>query len=266
MYARIPHLYKILKPRWAHKPGFGMSESYTLKKQKIWEQSTTPEDSRLLDRLGIKKKEKVLAIAGYYADWASAIARAGAKVDYSDISQSMVSYCKKKYGKLFNKYICSNYELIPEFLNEYDWTFTYESCGGGSGLPIAYLRSLLNKKGGILVLFLDYETHERMGSKQKNYPRIVNTLGEIYNIKSSVKKITLKAHRKGRETKRLHYLKYTIRTNAFARKKAELDLKILEEIQNKVSFRNKTNLDSIKRLSKLSKIIKKDFVKEVKII
>lgn len=111
---KIPNLKKILKPRWAHKPGFGMTEKYVLHKRESLQQSSAPEDSNLLKKLKIKRGDKVLAIAGYYASWASEIARLGAKVDYSDISRSIVNWTKKKYGKLFRKYICSNYELIPK--------------------------------------------------------------------------------------------------------------------------------------------------------
>ena len=91
MRIKIPNLKEILKPRWAHKPGFGMRGGCKLIKREGSEQATTPEDPKLLDKLGIKKKEKVLAIAAYYASWASQIAKAGARVDYNDISKEMVN-------------------------------------------------------------------------------------------------------------------------------------------------------------------------------
>jgi len=41
---KIPNLKKIIQPNWAHKPGYGMNKE-GLKKQKVVEQATTPEDS-----------------------------------------------------------------------------------------------------------------------------------------------------------------------------------------------------------------------------
>ena len=93
---KLPNLKEILKPRWAHEPGKGMSEKYILHNRPSFQQSTAPEDKLLLKKLGIKKEERVLAIASYYASWASQLAKNGAKVDYSDISQSLVNYAKKK--------------------------------------------------------------------------------------------------------------------------------------------------------------------------
>ena len=271
---KVPNIKEILKPRWAHKPGFGMNREYELSKQAIWEQGTTPNDSRLLGKLGILKGEKVLAIAGYYASWASQVALNGARVDYSDISKEMVNYSKKLWGKLFRKYICSNYELIPVKRKEYDWTFTYEACGGTAGLPLAYLRSLLNNKGGILVLYVNRKNPKKMGSKPKTYPRIVRALGDIYNINYEIKKVVMKGHRKGTGEKKLAFMVCTIRTNKVAREKAYFDLKVLDLLnkKNKIYLSKEAKKfrvseeelgKSIKRLSDLSKVINREFVKQV---
>ncbi len=254
---KIPDIKEILKPRWAHKPGFGMSEGYVLHRRKGTEQSTAPEDRSLLKKLGIAKQERVLAIAGYYASWASEIARAGAKVDYSDISRSLVNWVRKKYGRLFGEYICSNYELIPKTTGEYDWTFTYEACGGNSGLPIAYLRSLLNRKGGILVLCLEKDSPKNMGSKLRTYPGMVKKLSEIYSTRSSVRKVRMQGHRLGRETKILPFIISTIRTNQRARELALEDLTALTT--------GKFARENLERLSRLSEIINEEYLKEVRI-
>jgi hypothetical protein len=250
----IPNLKEILKPRWAHKPGFGMSEEYVLHKRESFEQSSTPKDSNLLKKLGMKKNDKVLAIASYYASWASQLAKAGVKVDYSDISKEMVGWAKKEYKKLFGKYLCSNYELIPQRENQYDWTFTYEACGGGSGLPLAYLRSLINNKGGILVLLVDDENPKRMGGKLKRYPGIVKTLSEIYGAKFSIKNIKIRGHRIKKDFKLLPYLVCRVLTNPSAREMAKSDLEALTS--------NHFTEENLKRLTKLSKIIGDKFKNE----
>ena len=262
----IPNLKEIMKPEAAHEPGYGIN-AYTGKfiKQKILEQGSTPKDRNLLKKLGIDKKERVLAIAGYYASWASAIARLGVKVDYSDISGSMVKWVKKKYGNLFERYICSNYELIPKHEEEYDWTFTYEACGGKRGLSIAYLRSLLNTKGGILVLLIRKDAPEKMGSKLKQYPKIVRTISKLYNCKSIVKIIKIKGYRKAQESSMLENQISKIITNKKSRKLAEQDLEVLQEIQKRKSIGKKL-MPSLKRLNKLTiACIDKRFHKSIKV-
>ena len=254
---KIPDMKEILKPRWAHEPGYGMNKSFVLHKRESLQQSSAPEDPKLLKKLGIKKGDKVLAIATYYASWASEIAKAGAKVDYSDISRSLVNWSKRKYGNLFKKYICSNYELIPKKPNEYDWTFTFEACGGGSGLPIAYLRSLLNKKGGILVYHLRYSTaKKKMGGKPKTYPLIVKTLAKIYSVNYKIKEIRIKSHRIGKPTRMIKHRIHIIKTNEKARDLAQQDLKALSS--------NKFSKENLERLTKLCKVIDDEFVKKVK--
>ena len=256
MKIKIPNLKEILKPRWEHKPGFGMNKEFVLHKRESFQQSSAPEDPGLLKKLGIKKGEKVLAVAGYYASWASELAKLGAKVDYSDISSSMVRWSKKRYGKLFRKYIHRNYELIPKKTEEYDWTFTFEACGGGSGLPIAYLRSLLNKKGGILVYHMRYgKAREKMGSKPKNYPLIVKTLAKIYSTGYKINGIRIKSHRFEQPTRMNLHKIHTIMTNDEARKMAQEDLITLKS--------GKGSKESIMRLNKLSNILDEKFNKEI---
>jgi hypothetical protein len=276
MKISIPNIKHILKPRWSHKPGYWMSEVYVLKKQKKIGQGTNPGIKDIVKNLGIKKGDKVLAIAGYYADWASVLARAGAEVDYSDISLSMVNYVRKKYGRLFNKYICSNYELIPKSPNEYDWTFTYEACGGASGLPIAYLRSLMNKKGGILVLFFNKEYKKGMGTKPKNYAKIVKGLAKIYKTTYKIKKILIKSERKMHASGIMPFIIYSIKTNDDARINVEQDLEMIKKIQdkkaihlkelaNELSIEEKKLENSLKRINCFSSLITQEFIKKVEI-
>ncbi len=65
-------------------------------------------------KIGIKKGDKVLVIAGFSGDWASGLAKAGANVVYSDVSRSMVNHVRKTKPNIFGKYVCSNYEVIPK--------------------------------------------------------------------------------------------------------------------------------------------------------
>jgi hypothetical protein len=270
-------LKKILTSKWAHKPGYGWFArrgGFSKQKAEDWEQATFPEDLKLLQKLGMKKGEKILAIAGYYASWASQIAKAGTKVDYSDIAQSMVNYSKKQYGNLFGKYICSYYELIPKKAKEYDWTFTFEACGAGKGLTLAYLRSLLNNKGGMLVIY-----NRKMFTRPKRirYPRIVSKLAEIYGADWSTRKVNFKGHSKVTPMKVLPHLVYTIETNDSARKKVELDLRVLDKIKDKriinleeeaekLDLEKNVFKEAILRLSKVSRIPTTKHRRKIKLI
>jgi len=263
MKFKVPNLKQILKPVALHNPGYGIkTETGRMRKQSIWEQGSTPEDDRLLTKLGIKKGERVLAIAGYYASWASALQEAGARVTYSDISKAFVDYIRKR--QRFEDYICSNYELIPRESGKYDWTFTFEACGGKRGLVLAYLRSLLNTKGGILALLIREDTPEKMGSKLRQYPLIVKTLADIYKARAKVKEVMIRGHRKGRETGNYLHQISILRTNQKARRLAELDLRVLEQIQDKRKV-GKDLEDSVKRLARISRIISSDCLKEVEL-
>ena len=145
----------------------------------------------------------------------------GAKVDFSDVSKQIVNWVKKQKDRKFERYFVSGYELIPKKEKEYDWTFTYEACGGGQGLPLAYLRSLLNKKGGILVLFFRQDDPQVMGSKLKRYPLIVKSLANAYGGKSIVVRKIIKAHRKKKPIMNYTYIIHKIITNDKARGKSK---------------------------------------------
>jgi len=275
---KIPDFEKILKPIWSHKAGYGWSaELNDWRKQKIKEQATTPEDLLLLKKLGVKKKEKVLAIAGYYASWASKIKDAGADVTYSDISASMVNFAKKEVKTRFSKYIHSNYELIPKRKDEYDWTFTFEACGGEQGLGIAALRSLLNRKGCIFVYYMRIGKQKiSTGSKSRTYPRIIRTIAQIYGAKYKIKKINFRAHRKSHAPRVMPHMVFFLFTNQQAKKDAELDLKVLEYTKNKKEMTLEGDCskfkvtalelkNSLKRLNRLIPLMKREFVKKIKV-
>ena len=269
----IPDLNKILKPRFLHKPGFGFSSRGWFKVNS-WEQETTPVDQRLLDKIGITKGDKILIIAGYYGDWACSLKKAGCKVDYSDVSPGIVKWViNNKKG--FGKYICSSYELIPRKAKEYDWTFTFEACGAKQGLPIAFMRALLNNKGGKLTIY--YKLGKHMGGKTKSYYLLIKTLAKVYDTDFSIKKIKLKAKIRGRyQILTLPHIIFTIKTNNNARENVSLDLRVLEYIKNKKTINlekqattlriKESNLQtSLNRLKKISKLNGKRYKRQIEI-
>ena len=270
---KIPDIKKILEPRWAHKPGWAVRPSGWYRSKK-WTQATIPKDPDILKKAGIRKGDKVLAIAGFYGDWATGLAEAGAKVDYSDVSRSIVDYVKKTKPKIFSSYMCSNYELVPKKPREYDWTFTFEACGSKQGLPIAYLRSLLNNKGGILAMLVRRGVYG--GGKAKNYPRLIKKLSSIYKTNNYFKEVSVSTSEKGKYTGKLPHRFYKIKTNKNAREMAGMDLKMLDFLKCKRKIRLKEDakkLDvtekdlksSILRLNRFSKIFGDKFIRDIEI-
>jgi hypothetical protein len=261
MRYKIPNLKEILKPLWSHNPGEAVNQK-GWHKQNTLMQGSIPKDPDLLKKVGIKKGDKVLAIAAFYGDWAYALQKKGAKIDYSDVSKSVVNWVKKQKDRKFKKHIVSGYELIPKKEKEYDWTFTYEACGGSQGLPLAYLRSLLNNKGGILVLLFRDDEPQKMGGKLKRYPMIVNQLAKAYGTKAKVVRKKIKAHRKNKPIINHTYIIHAILTNNKARELAKKDIGFLWNNKNKRVF-SKEDKDSLRRLSILAKALDPKFLREV---
>lgn len=249
----VPDINKITRKAEAWKVGYVKEEGKWLAIE-YKSNTTIPEDKSLLEKLGIKKGDKVLTIATYYGSWAIAIAEAGAIVDYSDVSKTITEWAKRNL-KGFRKFIYSDYIYLPKRKLEYDWTFTFEALGGRQGLPIAYLRSLLNRKGGILVSFPRFDEHGKpIGGKEKSYPRIVRVLAKTYGAKASVKDVFISADWKNKPVRTKHKI-YKVITNGRARRFAEKDIKGL--------FSGKLQVDSKRRLSNIAAIIRPEFVKEV---
>ncbi len=274
---KFPDLNKILAPnKEIYKPGYGLKSASG--KLDILEQGTTPKDKDLLKKLGIKKGERVLSIATFYASWAKSLRDSGARVDYSDVSKPLTNWAKKNFKNTFENYYNSNYELIPKEANKYDWIFTYEACGAGRGLPIAYLRSLLNKKGGILVIHLGSKEHQIANApKIQKYPNIVNILSKIYGADSKVIKKKIRSFQRGeKQIKNYEFLISRIKTNSKARQNAQIDLEVLNYLKSKRKINLKVDSKKLKintkelkssliRLNKLAKIISDKYQKEVEI-
>jgi hypothetical protein len=119
----------------------------------IRHQKTIPDDVDLLEKVYLKQNEKILVVAGFFGDWANALADAGCKVTYTDISKEFVGYCKKKFGDKFKEYLVCDYSNIPAG-EDYDYTFSFEPVSDGAGsLLLGVIKSLINRKGIIIVHF-----------------------------------------------------------------------------------------------------------------
>lgn len=271
MKIRIPDVDEIIaNPEARFFKGFYTKEG-NFQKKMIKTQATLPTDKKLLNKIGLKRNDKILVIAGYYGDWAKALAKAGVIVHYSDVSISLLNWCKKNLKeKNIKKYILSDYVLIPSKKLEYDWTFSFEPIGAKQGLPIAMLRSLLNKKGGKLVVYpriISEDCGKHFKSSRK-LSKIVKCLSKAYKTRYKISKKLIRGKaQKGEKLVKKHVI-VTIFTNDSARRKVELDLKVLGLIKKrklKSSELSKEIIQSLKRIDKLTKVIDKNFVKKVTI-
>ncbi len=139
-------------------------------------------------------------------------------------------------------------------------------------MPIAYLRPLLNNKGGVLVIVIRKGTHA--GGKAKNYPGLIKKLSTIYNTAYNTKEIRVNTSEKGKYAGKLPHRVYKIKTNNSAREKAGLDLRILfflkdkravnlEKASEKLKMTKKELKSSILRLNKITGILGDKFVKDI---
>ena len=253
---KIPWLKKIFENEHIWKPGYiPLKEGYS---SRPLNQSTIPQDKYLLKKLGITKGDKILAVAGNHGDWARAIMEQGCKVDYNEYSQYFISYVKKRVK--FNKFIKCNFALLPKKALQYDWPFSYEPVSGNKAHPLSMLRSLLNRKGGI-IMYYDKKIQE---GKAKRYPKLTKILAKIYGCNYEIKAVKIDATRglgenKGNMVKNKFYI-FILKTNKKAREKVKKDIKFIEK-----PISNLRNVESMERLDKFSCMFRDDYLKEIKI-
>jgi len=242
----VPNLKEIVNNELIWKPGFIPTKNGY--ESRFLQQSSVPFDKKLLNKLGIKKGDKILAIAGNHGDWAKSIMDLGCTVDYNEFSVYFIKYVKKRIK--FNKFIHGDFSLIPKKKLQYDWTFSFEPISGNKALPLAMLRSLLNKKGGILVYY--NRLHQK--GKAKRFPKIVRILSKVYGCDYEIKSLNINAiHNTGKKAKWKYHV-FILRTNKKAREKAYTDLKTLNMLKNT------KNYESLSRLDKISKLFKETFL------
>jgi hypothetical protein len=270
----IPDINKIIsKPEARTVEGFftgGYFQKGKFYKKQRKTQATLPEDGNLLKKVGLAKNDKVLFIAGYYGNWPKALAKAGAIVYYTDVSKNLVNYARKNLKeKRIKECFCSDFTLVPDKSLKYDWTFSFEPLGTRQGLPIAMLRSLLNRKGGKLIVYPRIVEMDRHFKSSKPYTLIAKNLSMIYKTRYEISRKAIEGKdQKNRKLTKKHVI-ITIYASEPARRKVELDLKTLKYIDSKKRI-NKKELNgskevvqSIKRIERLAKLIKKDFIKKV---
>ncbi len=250
----IPNLQKILKEAEAWKVSAIQKQKGN---RKVWKkktarsQHTIVNDKHLLKKIGLDKKDKILTIAGYYGDWTNAIAKAGCKVIYSELSKTLVNFARRKFGKNKNilKFTCANYVNVPKKENEFDWTITFEPIGGKMGLPLAIIRSLLNKKGFKVIHY------PRENKPLKSYARY-KLIADVYGVKFDRKAVFIKGINQKFKILDKKHIVTTLKTNNVAKEKVKEDLESLKK--------NKFSKESLERLSKIGTLMDNKYLNKFK--
>lgn len=186
-------------------------------------QRTDPSVKGLLGQVGLKKGQKVLCVAGHRATWALALAKSGAKITYSELSQEITNYVSKNVKhKNIEDYVCASYVLFPSIPHQFDWTFTFEAVGPR---PFIFFRSLLNNIGGKYVIW-DNDSHAQ--KKLHQTLKYLNFCKKNYSATGNIStKNILSKLRLGEKAKHKHFI-VTIKTQKKAREKMSLDLGLFE--------------------------------------
>jgi len=217
------------------------------------EQDFVPTDRKLIEKLGLKKGEKVLVFAGGHGDWANALARKKMKVFYTDASKKMTSYAEKRFSKSkISSFRAREASLQPQLKKKFDWSFSFEPVPlePSWNLTFALLRSLLNKKGA---KFVYRERDDPFG------PKINKEFEKIYGIKIRTKLELLFGIRHGKkQLKECNII--TIKTNNEARKKVNIDLKVMNFLRK----RKVLNTKDVRKMIKIFKISEKELQESIR--
>ena len=183
------------------------------------QQRTDPDPKGLLELVGLGRGERTLVVAGHRATWARALARAGAKVTYSDVSRELTDHVRKnvEHRNLVD-YLCTSYVTHPEYPGQYDWTFTFEAVGPK---PFILLVSMLNTQGGKYVI---WDKGEHAQRKLTDLSATISLCKRVYKVAGSITAQEIVCtDRKGKKKTRHHQV-VTIETNDEARQRIHFDL------------------------------------------
>ncbi|MFH1054680.1 MAG: hypothetical protein V1744_01150 [Candidatus Altiarchaeota archaeon] len=186
-------------------------------------QNIHPVDPDLNEKLGIERST-ILFFAGGSGEVAQALASAGNRVHYTDISESITDHAKEK-GTGVTSFSLRDAALGPEHPFQYDWSASFEPVPLHRGtLPFALMGALLNNRGAFLIY------HE---VRKWNPLPDLSLMERLYGTTVDSKKIMLSCQLPGLSAPHLvQNTVYTLRTNDDARRKALVDRAILKEFSS----------------------------------
>lgn len=199
-------------------------------------QEHIPVEKNLATKIGMNKGDKVVVFAGYLGDWAGGLSHQ-TKVTYTDLNHTFKEFVRKQKRASISRFKVIAGESIPQRARIYDWSFSFEPIPlvyeGTMGVSLT--RSLLNNKGAKIIFSHSYELESA-----DCWSKYVKPLSKIYGVEVDFSRVSLNSQRA-----RSHFgisppveRKFdlmTIHTNPLARKKAFLDVRLLNTI-DKANF------------------------------
>ncbi|MFQ5929253.1 MAG: hypothetical protein ACE5MK_06115 [Acidobacteriota bacterium] len=216
---RIPFLSRFLKDA---RP-WGLTERHRQGGRAYDRQRTVPDPHGLLPTLGMRTDEHALAVAAHRGNWAFALARAGMKVTYSDVSRELTDHARENLlHENIVDYRCANYVLLPSGPEEFDWTFTFEAVGPKG---FVLLLSLLNRRGGKYVLWTKGEHSDR--KLDELTPTLALCEG-LYGARGALEECQILCTDRAGRAKRRRHMVATVETNPDARGRMAFDLQLFK--------------------------------------
>ncbi len=242
--------------RKVHKAGLPWDHTYSMK------QNFVPKDPALNKKLGIAQGEEVLVIAGCYGNFANEIARGvrGAVVHYTDLSRSMVEGVRREKRDI-SSYRARDALLIPRKPNQYHWSFSFEPLQlQNRSFPIFLVRSLLNRKGAIVVWGKELNNAHHM-------KKVAEIYGALFETKEEQIEGDYQTFPRKHPDERL--VVNRLLTTAEARRKAHQDLRVLQLVDRtshidlnalgkKLNITKEQIIESLERLSNISTMLYSD--------
>jgi hypothetical protein len=243
-HSMTPDLYKLLRVNANTRKKMLVAEGKHLAwsmpewydKRDLPSQEHIPVEKNLATKIGMHKGEKVLVFAGYLGDWAGGLSHE-TKVTYTDLNHTFKEFVRKQKRASINRFKVIAGESIPQRMRIYDWSFSYEPIPliNAGTMSISLARSLLNNKGAKIIFSPMYEIESA-----ECWSKYIKPLSKIYGVEVDYSRIPLNSQRarghfgiSPEVVKKFDLM--TIHTNPVARKKAFLDVRLLNAI-DKANF------------------------------
>jgi hypothetical protein len=229
-------------------------------------QTSVPRDPQLIEKLGMKKGERVFVFAGSYGEWASELAK-HTKLFYTDLSKGMVE--RAKHMKGIKRAKVRDAAFAPQARRVYDWSFSFEPLSLKEGhYVLALVRSLLNNKGAKIVFCMS----PLPTGPVQYFVKITEHVANLYGASVECKHIDVRCKDRVRG-----HLVLTLATDEVARARAWHDLRLMKaldkmphattsQLARKLGITPKQVKESLSRLEALSRYVQQELLKEVKVV
>lgn len=238
-----------------------------------------PKDKKILEKMGLRKGERVHFFVAYSGDWAKELANRGINVHASDVSERAVKYLKSKPGRIrqVTRMPAGYGPIVP---NYYDWSISFEPYPAVRPPRLqedALRMGLINKKGlkmifwGVNITFWrgGYKRAFEVSSTDEDILQRMNRFARLYGAKAGEKRINL--NRKAgvlfgvpsfstEARTKADMRMFTMETTPEARRKAELDL----YVERRKYSRTGTQGELVKKLAKEFKVSEQEIRESLK--